>query len=227
MQTSKNLFGCQVYEPDDAPRGWDCVPLGERIVLEYGRGLREGDRRKGLVPVFGSNGQVGSHDAALCRGPGILVGRKGTVGAVHYTEQSFWAIDTVYYVVLLSDDDLQYVYYLLQYLPLKNLNAATGVPGLSRRDAYALRGVFPPKPEQIVIAKTLTRVDATIALVAGTAGLKLAQAPLFQIAADKPTTTRPDNRLAALVEIRKSLMHDLLSGRVRVQQRQLQRAVQS
>jgi type I restriction enzyme S subunit len=185
--------------------------------LAYGRGLREEERKQGEVPVFGSNGKVGCHDVALCVGPGVLVGRKGTVGAVHYTERSFWPIDTVYYVNLFSDDDLRFIYYLLQFLPIKNLNAATGVPGLSRRDAYALRGVFPPKDEQIQIAKTLDRIDLAIKVVAGTDGTKLSQKSLFQDFSERRDVRKPqpDNKLSALVELRKSLMHDLFTGRVR------------
>jgi len=61
-----------------------------------------------------------------------------------------------------NDDQLRYLYYLLDYLPLKILNAATGVPGLSRRDAYALRGSFPPADEQAAIAGILDAVDAAI-----------------------------------------------------------------
>jgi type I restriction enzyme S subunit len=61
----------------------------------------------------------------------VLVGRKGTVGAVHYATNAFWPIDTTYYVRAKGEDDLRYLFYLLDYLPLKILNAATGVPGLS------------------------------------------------------------------------------------------------
>jgi type I restriction enzyme S subunit len=141
MSLSRNLSGCQVFSPSDLPAGWACVPLKDRLELLYGRALKEELRKPGEIDVFGSNGKVGSHNVHWLDGPGVLVGRKGTVGAVHYSESAFWPIDTVYYVKPLDYDDLRYLYYLLDYLPLKILNAATGVPGLSRRDAYALRGV--------------------------------------------------------------------------------------
>jgi type I restriction enzyme S subunit len=130
--------------------------------LAYGRGLKEDDRESGEVDVYGSNGRVGSHNVALVQGPGILVGRKGTVGAVHYANRAFWPIDTVYYVRPLLGDNQRFLYHLLDYLPLKVLNAATGVPGLSRRDAYALRGVFPPPDEQVAIARILEAVDSAL-----------------------------------------------------------------
>ena len=68
----------------------------------------------------------------------------------------------MYYVLPLAGDDRRFLYHLLTYLPLKSLNAATGVPGLSRRDAYALRGAFPPPDEQAAIARILDAVDTAI-----------------------------------------------------------------
>ena len=159
---SKVLSGCQLFDSRTAPDGWACVPLGERIELAYGRGLREEDREQGDIDVYGSNGVVGSHTRALVSGPGILVGRKGTVGAIHYASGPFWPIDTVYYVVPRRGDNLRFLHHLLNYLPLKFLNAATGVPGLSRRDAYSLLGVFPRVEEQAAIARILDEVDTAL-----------------------------------------------------------------
>lgn len=162
MQQGRNLSGCQVFEAADLPLEWDCVPLGERIELAYGRSLREEDRKPGNVDVYGSNGRVGSHDVALVNGPGILIGRKGSIGAVHFARRPFWPIDTVYYVVARGGDDPRFLLHLLDYLPLDFLNAATGVPGLSRRDAYALRGSFPPPDEQAAIARILDAADTAL-----------------------------------------------------------------
>ncbi|MGE0823274.1 MAG: restriction endonuclease subunit S [Candidatus Binatia bacterium] len=159
---SRNLSGCQVFHAADLPKDWSCAPLKERVEFLYGRALREEDRRPGEVDVFGSNGGVGAHNVQWLDGPGILVGRKGTVGAVHYATRAFWPIDTVYYVNPIAGDKLRYLYYLLQYLPLAFLNAATGVPGLSRRDVYALRGAFPPPDEQAAIAQILDAVSTAI-----------------------------------------------------------------
>lgn len=162
MSLSRNLSGCQVFHPAQLPAEWDGVPLKDRLELLYGRALKEEVRKAGDVDVFGSNGKVGSHNEHWLDAPGVLVGRKGTVGAVHYTENPFWPIDTTYYVRPTGDDRLRYLFYLLDYLPLKILNAATGVPGLSRRDAYALLGAFPPPDEQAAIARVLDAVDVAI-----------------------------------------------------------------
>lgn len=162
MTLSKTLSGCQVFDASELPVDWDCLALGERIELRYGRALREEDRKQGQVDVFGSNGKVGTHDVDWLPPPGIVVGRKGTVGAVHYSVRPYWPIDTAYYVKPLRSDKTAYLYYLLKFLPLTFLNAATGVPGLSRRDVYALRGAFPTPEEQTLIAEVLGAVDTVL-----------------------------------------------------------------
>ena len=162
MSLSRNLSGCQVFHSSELPLEWDCVHLKDRLELLYGRALKEEVRKPGEVDVYGSNGKVGSHNEHWLDAPGLLVGRKGTVGAVHYTTKAFWPIDTTYYVKAKGDDELRYLFYLLNHLPLKLLNAATGVPGLSRRDVYALLGAFPSPKEQAAIAHMLDAVDAVI-----------------------------------------------------------------
>ena len=156
------LGACQLYDPAHPPVGWTVEPIGRRIDLEYGSGLTDAERAQGPFPVFGSNGKVGSHDTFLVEGPGVLVGRKGSVGEVHFTENNFWPIDTVYYVRRKTGDDTRFIAYLLEFLKLARLNAATGVPGLTRRDALFMFGAFPGREEQARIAKTLKAADDQI-----------------------------------------------------------------
>ena len=152
------LSACQRFD-SSVPNGWALEPIGKRIALEYGTGLTDTERTPGAFQVFGSNGPVGTHDKYLVEGPGILVGRKGSVGEVHFSEGNFWPIDTVYYVAQKANDDLRFVACLLEFLRLDTLNAATGVPGLTRRDALFMLGAFPPPAEQTRIAETLKAAD--------------------------------------------------------------------
>ena len=121
------------------PEGWSLRRLGDEIELAYGKALKAEDRRLGDVPVYGSSGVVGAHDMFLVAGPGIIVGRKGNVGSVHWSEVRFFPIDTVYYVV--TDLPLHYVYFNLQRQNFLNNDAA--VPGLNRNQAYSLPLVVP------------------------------------------------------------------------------------
>jgi type I restriction enzyme S subunit len=121
------------------PEGWRVVRLGEMVELAYGKALRAEDRHAGYVPVFGSSGMVGYHDVALVDGPGIIIGRKGNVGSVHWSDEAFYPIDTVYFVR--SELPLQFLYFNLQYQHFINNDAA--VPGLNRNQAYSLPLLLP------------------------------------------------------------------------------------
>jgi type I restriction enzyme S subunit len=124
----------------EIPQGWEVKKLGEVVELNYGKALKKEARRDGDFPVFGSSGIVGTHDAALVKGPGIIVGRKGNVGSVFWCDEDFFVIDTAYFVT--SSLPLRYLFYVLPTLNFINSDAA--VPGLSRNQAYTLELLVPP-----------------------------------------------------------------------------------
>ncbi len=121
------------------PDGWEVVQLRDVVMLSYGKALKADDRNGGPVEVYGSGGVVGHHDTFLTEGPGIVVGRKGNVGALFWSDADFFPIDTTYYVE--TDLPLHFVYQLLGTLTFIDSHAA--VPGLSRDQAYDLRVVVP------------------------------------------------------------------------------------
>jgi len=141
---------------------WQKVKLGDLVKFEYGKGLPESKRLDGNIPVYGSNGIVGYHNESLVKGRGIIVGRKGTIGQVEWAEGDFWTIDTTYYIPEGNKYDLLWLYYLLKSLNLKNLNRATGVPGLNREDVYKLSILLPERRIQQKIAGILSSVDKAI-----------------------------------------------------------------
>ena len=122
------------FELGRIPRGWKARRLGELLELSYGKALRAGDRTGGPVVVYGSGGQVGWHNTALVTGPGIVVGRKGNVGSVYWSDRDFFPIDTTYYVE--SALPLRFLDQLLRTLKFVDSHAA--VPGLSRDQAYGM-----------------------------------------------------------------------------------------
>ncbi|WP_433362194.1 restriction endonuclease subunit S [Actinoplanes sp. CA-142083] len=119
--------------------------LGEILDLAYGKALPARLRRPGEVPVFGSGGRVGRHDTALVPGPGVIVGRKGTVGSVHWCAEDFFPIDTTYYVRIKGKNiSFAYAYHMLLNLGLDRMNQDSAVPGLNRSHALALPVLLPP-----------------------------------------------------------------------------------
>ena len=133
--------------------------LGDVVEFCYGRALPKGQRVSGSIPVYGSNGVTGWHDEFLVSSPTVIVGRKGSAGAVHLTDSPCYPIDTTYYVRPRCPNALEnrYIFYLLQRLKLGRLATATGVPGLNREDAYALDVVIPQLDEQRRIVDILDR----------------------------------------------------------------------
>ena len=141
------------------------VLLGDIIELAYGKSLPQRSRVSGRFPVFGSNGQVDTHNKSLVGGPGIIVGRKGSVGEVIWSKQDFWPIDTTYYVKLKNlDDDLKYWYYVLKTLGLNKLNSHSAIPGLNRDVAYIKQVPLRSTLEQEKIADILSSLDEKIEL---------------------------------------------------------------
>ena len=116
------------------PERWRVGRLGDILELLYGKALRASDRMGGPVSVWGSGGHVGWHDKTLVAGPGIVVGRKGNVGSVYWSDGDFFPIDTTYYVK--SELPLRFLDQLLRTLTFVDSHAA--VPGLSRDQAYGL-----------------------------------------------------------------------------------------
>ena len=137
--------------------------LGDFVQFVYGKGLPARDRNPGAVPVYGSGGVVDTHDQSLVRGPGVVVGRKGTIGSVYWTDRDFYPIDTTYYVVPKTEDTrLRYIYYLLKTLPLARMNTDAAVPGLNRSNALRLEVSIPSPSTQDRIVDILSPYDDLI-----------------------------------------------------------------
>jgi type I restriction enzyme, S subunit len=142
--------------------------LGELLPIKYGKSLPAAIRDgSGSVPVFGSSGVVGHHSTALTNGPTIIVGRKGNVGAVHYSTVPCWPIDTAYFVEPPVGHSPAYYRYLLSSLNLVRLDKSTAIPGLSRDDYNAVKvAVHAPARQVEVVAeieKQFSRLDEAVA----------------------------------------------------------------
>lgn len=149
----------------NATKTMQTVLLGDEIELLYGRGLPQRSRVPGKYPVFGSNGQVDTHNVPLLVGPGVVVGRKGSVGEIIWTDGDFWPIDTTYYIKLKNqDDNIKYWYYQLKTLRLNELNSHSAIPGLNRGVAYTKKIIKRTPEDQEKIAGILGTIDEKIEL---------------------------------------------------------------
>jgi type I restriction enzyme S subunit len=157
----KSSGGKMVYNTTlnrEIPEGWEDGNLADLISLEYGKSLKADIRSGSGYPVIGSNGVVGYHAECLVTGPGIVVGRKGTVGAITYLHESFFPIDTTYFVKPVVEIKFIYLKYLLSSLGLEEMNSDSAVPGLNREVALRTTIVIPPV---VLIQKFELKIDAT------------------------------------------------------------------
>ncbi len=137
------------------PEGWAWASLGEILPLEYGKALPERLRDStGKVAVYGSSGRVGWHTAAMVAGPTLIVGRKGSAGAVFYCDEDCWPIDTVYFAKPKPAIDLRYGFYFLKWKALGRLDQSTAIPSLSR-DIYSdvVMPVAPLSEQRRIVAR--------------------------------------------------------------------------
>lgn len=139
--------GEMVYneEPEkEIPKEWKVGKLGEIVEFAYGKGLPETERKEGNFPVIGSNGVIGFHSDYLVAGPGIVIGRKGTLGEVFWVEENFFPIDTTFYVIdKLKSGGLDFDYFLLKGKDFLKSSSDSAVPGLNRNAAYSNDVIIP------------------------------------------------------------------------------------
>ena len=124
---------------DGVPEGWERKTIADVAPFQYGKALKKADRTPGPYPVYGSSGVVGTHEKALVNGPGVIVGRKGNVGSIFWSESDFYPIDTVYHIK--SEHCTTYLYYAL--LNTRFINTDVAVPGLNRAFAHSQELLIP------------------------------------------------------------------------------------
>lgn len=142
------------------PANWRSGKLENFLSFEYGNNLPVPKRTEsGEYPVYGSNGIVGTHNRYLTLDPAIIVGRKGSAGALNICTGPSWTTDVAYFVRPPKELDLRFTYYLLTSLYLEKLGKGIK-PGLSRKEAYSLLVAIPPRAEQVRIAAKLDELMA-------------------------------------------------------------------
>lgn len=144
---------------------WPVVSLGEVIHLKRGYDLAAREREPGHVPVVSSSGTTGTHSKAMVDAPGVVTGRYGTIGLVHYVGTSFWPLNTTLYVQDFKGNDPRFIYYLLKTVSYRDYLDKAAVPGINRNDLHRARVYLPPISEQKAIAQSMLCLDERIELL--------------------------------------------------------------
>lgn len=142
--------------------GWQVKKLGEILPLKYGKSLPQIKRVPGSAKVYGSSGISGYHNEALIDGKHLIIGRKGSIGTVHWAQGPCFPIDTTFYTAGIPQINIRWAYYLLQTFSFIEMNTDSAVPGLNRDVFESQLTLVPPKQEQDRIAEILGSVDDKI-----------------------------------------------------------------
>lgn len=139
---------------------WPLVELKNIATLKRGYDLPTKLRVEGEVPIYAANGRNGTHNEVKIKGPGVITGRSGTIGKVHYTEDDYWPLNTALYVTNFHGNDPRWVYYMLSAFKLERFVEGAGVPTLNRNLVHDELIPLPPLDEQKRIAAILDKADA-------------------------------------------------------------------
>jgi type I restriction enzyme S subunit len=142
---------------------WIKGRIKDLMTLQRGYDLPQDDFIEGDYPVYGSNGIVGWHNKFTTAGPGITIGRSGSVGEVNYVDRDFWAHNTSIFVKNRKGNDIRFLYYALLSFDIKELASGSAVPTLDRKNVEAVHLLFPTGiQEQQTIATYLDEKCAEI-----------------------------------------------------------------
>ncbi|MGO9414632.1 MAG: restriction endonuclease subunit S [Syntrophobacteraceae bacterium] len=151
----------------EVPEHWKVLRFKYVIWLQRGHDLPVTEFQEGKYPVCGSNGCIGYNNQYTTKGPGVTIGRSGSVGEVNYIDMDYWAHNTALYVKEFRRAIPKYSFYLLKVLDVKYLSGGTAVGTLNRNNIHDLPIACPLIDEQCSIAAFLDQETAHIdALIA-------------------------------------------------------------
>jgi len=142
--------------------GWEETTVGEQITLQRGFDITKKQQNPGNIPVVSSGGIKSFHDTALINAPGVVIGRKGTLGKVYYLNDNFWPHDTTLWVKSFNENLPRFVYYFLKSIDVKSLDTGTANPALNRKYVHLIQVNWPIASKQITLVEKLDNLSKDI-----------------------------------------------------------------
>lgn len=143
---------------------WEQRKVIDVAPLQRGFDLPTSKMELGKYPVVMSNGINGVHSEYKVKAPGVVTGRSGTIGRLHYIEEDFWPHNTTLWVTDFKRNNPLYVYYMYQNLDLSRFSVGSGVPTLNRNDVHNAVVYIPILKEQTCISQFFKSLDNLITL---------------------------------------------------------------
>ncbi len=142
-------------------KGWGLKRLEDIAPLQRGFDLPADLIRPGKIPIVYSNGIQKYHDVGMASAPGLVTGRSGTIGKLHFiNEGEYWPHNTSLWVTDFKGNFPKFIYYLYDAIDMSRFASGSGVPTLNRNDVHAFYSSIPKLlSEQQKIASCLSALD--------------------------------------------------------------------
>jgi type I restriction enzyme S subunit len=164
--------------------------IGDVLNLQRGFDITKNEQSYGTVPVVSSGGIKSFHNVALAKSPGVVIGRKGTLGKVYFMDLDYWPHDTTLWVNNFKGNNPKLVYYLLKSINVKQLDSGTANPALNRNLVHPLKVFWPSINYQRAIVDSIEKMDTESQHIES----------LYR------------RKLAALDELKQALLHRAFNG---------------
>lgn len=143
--------------------GFDETKLGDVLTFQRGFDITKSEQSEGHIPIVSSSGISSYHNKAKVKGPGVVIGRKGTLGTVHFLKGDFWPHDTTLWIKDFKGNDPRFLSYFLPALKLENFDVGAANPTLNRNHVHGINVFFPRERRlQEKIAAILSAYDELI-----------------------------------------------------------------
>lgn len=162
LKNAKELFESYLQGVfDKKGEGWEEKRFDEVCVLQRGFDLPTHSRFEGDYPLVSSNGITDRINEWKIKAPGVVTGRSGTIGNVHFIEEDFWPLNTALYIKDFHGNYERCIYYFLLQFDLGKYSSGAGVPTLNRNNVHNVKIWFPKSiEEQQTIVRQLDALRA-------------------------------------------------------------------
>ena len=142
--------------------GWRSAMLQDLIFFQRGYDITKAEQKPGDIPVVSSSGISSYHSESKVDGPGVVIGRKGSLGTVYYIDGPYWPHDTTLWSKDFKGNHPGFVYYFLRTMSLERYDVGNSNPTLNRNHIHKLEIKFPEYQIQKRIASILSAYDDLI-----------------------------------------------------------------
>ena len=134
--------------------------LKELVNIKYGKNQKDVENPNGKYPIYGTGGLMSYADKYLYDKPSVLIGRKGSISKVRFSDKPFWTVDTLFYTEVNEDIVIpKYLYYKMLTMDMSEYNEGTTIPSLRTDTLYRIELDIPNKEIQRRVVKILDSLE--------------------------------------------------------------------